>query len=87
MYIEYKNIIHEIQDTKDIRIVKLVSVEDTTKTLEIEREELLDYTLMSRCDGCGCINENVRSDGYGFNCCYSPCDSYTVRGLSRSDFF
>lgn len=39
------------------------------------------------CDGCGAIGPHVRSDGFGFNCCYNPCDEYTVRGISRSDFY
>lgn len=39
------------------------------------------------CDGCGVTGSHVRSDGFGFNCCYTPCDEYTVRGISRSDFF
>ena len=39
------------------------------------------------CDGCGVVGLHVTSDGFGFNCCYKPCDSYTVRGISRSDFY
>lgn len=40
------------------------------------------------CDGCGHTGKDVKSDGYGFAICdINNCTSYSVRGLSPSDFF
>lgn len=42
----------------------------------------------STCEGCGYTGPEVRSDGFGYNICYvNGCDSYSVRGLSRHDFY
>ena len=41
-----------------------------------------------QCDGCGYIGEDVYTDSGGFNICSSgKCNSYSVRGLSQSDFY
>lgn len=41
-----------------------------------------------QCDGCGYIGDNVYTDAGGFNICSSgKCNSYSVRGLSQSDFY
>ena len=41
-----------------------------------------------QCDGCGYIGEDVYTDSGGFNICsLGKCNSYSVRGLSQSDFY
>lgn len=44
--------------------------------------------IHSQCDGCGFTGPDVYGDGYGFNICTrGTCDQYSVRGISRSDFY
>ena len=52
---------------------------------ELEEEEEPQY---NQCDGCGYEGPGVYSDGHGFFICSrGTCDQYSVRGLSRSDFY
>lgn len=55
---------------------------------QLEDEELEEESKYNQCDGCGHEGPNVYHDGYGFFICTrGTCDQYSVRGLSRSDFY
>lgn len=86
MYIKYNDEICLIKDLQNIRLVALESLESNRPEDILEREELEFYDILNRCDGCGCITEEVVPDNYGYNCCYKPCTPYSVRGLSPNDF-
>lgn len=59
--------------------------EDVEEDFENEENNSVTY---SQCDGCGFTGPDVYGDGYGFNICTrGTCDQYSVRGISRSDFY
>ena len=55
---------------------------------DVEQEDFEEEISYNSCDGCGHTGPDVFHDGYGFYICtQGTCDQYSVRGLSRSDFY